>query len=89
MSSLEHTEPVPVDPELKRLDGAVREAYVPALAPPVTYGSLADIPFDNAIAGTRRGRPQPQAQGYGHGCGEGRGRRRAQGRAQGRGQERG
>lgn len=48
MSSLEHTEPALVEPELKRLDGTVREAYVPALAAPVTYGSLADIPFDNA-----------------------------------------
>ncbi|QYX78181.1 AMP-dependent synthetase/ligase [Streptomyces akebiae] len=48
MSHLESTEPALVEPELKRLDGAVREAYVPALAAPVTYGSLADIPFDNA-----------------------------------------
>ncbi|MFJ6571614.1 AMP-dependent synthetase/ligase [Streptomyces sp. NPDC091292] len=35
-------------PELKRLDGQVREAYVPPLVAPVTHGSLADIPFDNA-----------------------------------------
>ncbi|WP_338896626.1 AMP-dependent synthetase/ligase [Streptomyces sp. TG1A-60] len=48
MSSLERTQPALVAPELKRLDGTVREAYVPALAAPVTYGSLADIPFDNA-----------------------------------------
>ncbi|MGW0844993.1 AMP-dependent synthetase/ligase [Streptomyces sp. NPDC002787] len=48
MSSLERIEPALVEPELKRLDGIVREAYVPALAAPVTYGSLADIPFDNA-----------------------------------------
>ncbi|BBC35727.1 AMP-binding enzyme [Streptomyces graminofaciens] len=48
MSSLDRTEPVLVDPELKRLDGVVREAYVPPLATPVTYGSLAEIPFDNA-----------------------------------------
>lgn len=48
MSSLDRTQPTLVEPELKRLDGAVREAYVPALAAPVAYGSLADIPFDNA-----------------------------------------
>ncbi|MEH0428160.1 AMP-binding protein [Streptomyces stelliscabiei] len=48
MSSLEHTEPALLEPELKRLDGTVREAYVPALAEPAAYGSLADIPFDNA-----------------------------------------
>jgi long-chain acyl-CoA synthetase len=48
VSSLDRTQPALVEPELKRLDGAVREAYVPALAAPVAYGSLADIPFDNA-----------------------------------------
>lgn len=42
--------PVLVEPELKRLDGVVREAAVPPLAAPVTHGSLADIPFDNASA---------------------------------------
>ncbi|WP_031478050.1 AMP-dependent synthetase/ligase [Streptomyces bicolor] len=39
-----------VQPETRRLDGAVREAYVPPFAPPVTHGSLADLPFDNAHA---------------------------------------
>lgn len=39
-----------VQPETRRLDGAVREAYVPPFAPPVTHGSLADLPFDNAAA---------------------------------------
>lgn len=42
--------PTLVQPETKRLDGAVREAYVPPFAPPVTHGSLADLPFDNASA---------------------------------------
>ncbi|WP_242620855.1 long-chain fatty acid--CoA ligase [Streptomyces sp. BK239] len=42
--------PVLVEPEIRRLDGAVREASVPALARPVTYGSLADLPFENAAA---------------------------------------
>ncbi|WP_228976387.1 long-chain fatty acid--CoA ligase [Streptomyces sp. DH12] len=40
----------PVPPQRVLVDGAVREASVPALAPPVTDGSLADIPFDNARA---------------------------------------
>ncbi|MFB8247985.1 AMP-dependent synthetase/ligase [Streptomyces sp. NPDC055952] len=40
--------PVLVEPEVRRLDGAVREASVPPLAPPWTHGSLADLPFDNA-----------------------------------------
>ncbi|ANP48767.1 long-chain acyl-CoA synthetase [Streptomyces griseochromogenes] len=40
--------PVLVEPEIRRLDGAVREAYVPPFAPPVRHGSLADLPFDNA-----------------------------------------
>ncbi|MFE5819519.1 AMP-dependent synthetase/ligase [Streptomyces sp. NPDC056479] len=39
-----------VQPETRRLDGVVREAYVPPFAPPVTHGSLADLPFDNAAA---------------------------------------
>ncbi|TXS50507.1 long-chain fatty acid--CoA ligase [Streptomyces sp. uw30] len=39
-----------VQPETRRLDGVVREAYVPPFAPPVTHGSLADLPFDNADA---------------------------------------
>ncbi|MDR6980503.1 long-chain acyl-CoA synthetase [Streptomyces sp. 3330] len=42
--------PAPVEPETRRLDGEVREASVPALARPVTYGSLADLPYDNAAA---------------------------------------
>ncbi len=42
--------PVLVQPETRRLDGAVREAYVPPFAPPVTHGSLADLPFENASA---------------------------------------
>jgi len=36
------------EPEVRRLDGVVREVAVPALILPVTRGSLADIPFDNA-----------------------------------------
>ncbi|MGX4690502.1 AMP-dependent synthetase/ligase [Streptomyces sp. JNUCC 63] len=42
--------PVLVEPETRRLDGEVREAYVPPLVPPVTHGSLADLPFENASA---------------------------------------
>ncbi|MFI6038772.1 AMP-dependent synthetase/ligase [Streptomyces sp. NPDC051315] len=42
--------PALVEPETRRLDGAVREASVPAFARPVTYGSLADLPFENAEA---------------------------------------
>ncbi|MFE9172439.1 AMP-dependent synthetase/ligase [Streptomyces kebangsaanensis] len=42
--------PVLVEPETRRLDGEVREAYVPPLVPPVTHGSLADLPFENAGA---------------------------------------
>jgi long-chain acyl-CoA synthetase len=37
-----------VAPEIRRLDGEVREASVPPLVPPSTHGSLADLPFDNA-----------------------------------------
>ncbi|MFK0022382.1 AMP-dependent synthetase/ligase [Streptomyces sp. NPDC090798] len=37
-----------VEPEIKRLDGVVREVSVPPLVGQVTHGSLADIPFDNA-----------------------------------------
>jgi long-chain acyl-CoA synthetase len=40
--------PVLVAPELRRLDGEVREAAVPPLVPPVSHGSLADLPFENA-----------------------------------------
>ncbi|MEU6278702.1 AMP-binding protein [Streptomyces sp. NPDC047028] len=43
--------PLLVTPETKRLGGAVREAAVPPFAPPLTHGSLADLPFDNAAAG--------------------------------------
>ncbi|MFD8230906.1 AMP-dependent synthetase/ligase [Streptomyces sp. NPDC059696] len=39
-----------VEPEVRRMDGAVREASVPPLAPPWAHGSLADLPFDNASA---------------------------------------
>ncbi|MHC3474503.1 AMP-dependent synthetase/ligase [Streptomyces sp. 7R007] len=39
-----------VEPEIRRLDGEVREASVPPLVPPPAYGSLADLPFDNADA---------------------------------------
>ena len=42
--------PVLVEPELVRLDGEVREVSVPPLVAPVTHGSLADLPFDNAEA---------------------------------------
>ncbi|MFF7732392.1 AMP-binding protein [Streptomyces sp. NPDC007984] len=42
--------PVLVEPEVRRLDGAVREVSVPPLAAPWTHGSLADLPFDNASA---------------------------------------
>ncbi|PAZ15809.1 long-chain fatty acid--CoA ligase [Streptomyces sp. SA15] len=40
--------PVLVEPEIRRLDGEVREVSVPPLVPPATHGSLADLPFDNA-----------------------------------------
>ncbi|MET7655259.1 long-chain fatty acid--CoA ligase, partial [Streptomyces sp. NPDC005486] len=40
--------PTLVEPETRRLDGVVREASVPPFARPVTYGSLADLPYDNA-----------------------------------------
>ncbi|TPQ22092.1 AMP-dependent synthetase/ligase [Streptomyces sporangiiformans] len=52
MSPKKASSPAPalVEPEIKRLDGVVREAAVPPLVAPVTYGSLADIPFDNASA---------------------------------------
>ncbi|WP_328781064.1 AMP-dependent synthetase/ligase [Streptomyces canus] len=42
--------PVLVEPEIVRLDGEVREVSVPPLVPPLTHGSLADLPFDNAEA---------------------------------------
>ncbi|MEU3790530.1 AMP-dependent synthetase/ligase [Streptomyces fructofermentans] len=40
--------PVLPEPEVRKLDGVVREVSVPPLVRPVTHGSLADIPFDNA-----------------------------------------
>ncbi|MET7476737.1 AMP-binding protein [Streptomyces sp. NPDC005648] len=40
--------PVLVEPEVRRLDGEVREVSVPPFVPPLTHGSLADLPFDNA-----------------------------------------
>lgn len=42
--------PVLVEPEIRRLDGVVREVFVPPLVPPATHGSLADLPFENAAA---------------------------------------
>ncbi len=46
--------PVFVAPETRRLDGEVREAYVPPLVAQVTHGSLADLPFENATADPAR-----------------------------------
>ncbi|MER5448086.1 long-chain fatty acid--CoA ligase [Streptomyces sp. NPDC002766] len=40
--------PVLVEPVVRRLEGEVREVSVPPFAPPTTYGSLADLPFENA-----------------------------------------
>ncbi|MFD5590526.1 AMP-dependent synthetase/ligase [Streptomyces griseorubiginosus] len=40
--------PVLVEPEIVRLNGEVREVAVPPLVAPLTHGSLADLPFDNA-----------------------------------------
>ncbi|WP_217549211.1 long-chain fatty acid--CoA ligase [Streptomyces sp. GbtcB6] len=42
--------PILVEPLVQRLDGVVREAYVPPFAPPVRHGSLGDLPFENAEA---------------------------------------
>jgi long-chain acyl-CoA synthetase len=42
--------PVLVEPQIQRLNGAVREAYVPPFSAPVRHGSLGDLPFDNAEA---------------------------------------
>ena len=39
-----------VEPEIRRLDGEVREVSVPSLVAPPIHGSLADLPFDNADA---------------------------------------
>ncbi|WP_260606794.1 long-chain fatty acid--CoA ligase [Streptomyces sp. WAC08241] len=38
----------PVEPHKVLVDGRVREASVPALAPRIARGSLADLPYDNA-----------------------------------------
>ncbi|MCT9082572.1 AMP-binding protein, partial [Streptomyces fulvoviolaceus] len=40
--------PILVEPEIRMLDGAVREVSVPPFVPPRTHGSLAELPFDNA-----------------------------------------
>ncbi|MFC7310018.1 AMP-dependent synthetase/ligase [Streptomyces monticola] len=40
--------PLLVEPDKKIQDGVVREVSVPPLVPPVTDGSLADIPYSNA-----------------------------------------
>ncbi|WP_393079674.1 AMP-dependent synthetase/ligase [Streptomyces sp. LN704] len=48
MPSPYHSPPSLVEPEIRRLDGVVREVSVPPLVAQVTHGSLADIPFDNA-----------------------------------------
>ncbi|MET8447712.1 AMP-dependent synthetase/ligase [Streptomyces sp. NPDC005209] len=45
--------PILVEPETRRLDGAVREAFVPPFAPPVKHGSLGDLPFENAETAPR------------------------------------
>ncbi|MEU8978890.1 AMP-dependent synthetase/ligase [Streptomyces sp. NPDC048309] len=50
MSSPYTPEPPSTEPEIRRLDGVVREVAVPPLVATVTHGSLADIPFDNATA---------------------------------------
>ncbi|MFD3567204.1 AMP-dependent synthetase/ligase [Streptomyces sp. NPDC058667] len=42
------SESEPVEPRKTLVDGVVREVSVPALAPPVRRGSLADLPYDNA-----------------------------------------
>ncbi|GAV46011.1 AMP-dependent synthetase/ligase [Streptomyces acidiscabies] len=48
-TQIDGIEPPVVEPELVRYDdGEVREVSVPALVPAVGYGSLADLPFDNA-----------------------------------------
>ncbi|MFD7706436.1 AMP-dependent synthetase/ligase [Streptomyces sp. NPDC059785] len=53
MSTHHASEPPLVRPEIKRLDGTVREVAVPPLVGAVRHGSLADIPFDNAGAAPR------------------------------------
>jgi long-chain acyl-CoA synthetase len=46
--------PVFPEPQTRRLNGEVREAYVPPLVARVTHGSLADLPFENAGAEPER-----------------------------------
>ncbi|MEV6171277.1 AMP-dependent synthetase/ligase [Streptomyces sp. NPDC051954] len=43
-------EPVLRAPQIRRLDGVVREASIPPLVAPAAHGSLADLPFDNEEA---------------------------------------
>ncbi|WP_155059830.1 AMP-dependent synthetase/ligase [Streptomyces blattellae] len=47
-------QPVLVAPEVRRLDGVVREVSIPPLVAPPAHGSLADLPFDRAEAEPRR-----------------------------------
>ncbi|MEV8065582.1 long-chain fatty acid--CoA ligase [Streptomyces sp. NPDC085995] len=44
----------PAAPRTRRMNGEVREAYVPPLVARVTHGSLADLPFENAGADPTR-----------------------------------
>lgn len=41
-------EPILMAPEIRRLDGVVREVSIPPLVAPAVHGSLADLPFDRA-----------------------------------------
>lgn len=41
-------EPILRAPEIRRLDGVVREVAIPPLVAPAVHGSLADLPFDRA-----------------------------------------
>ncbi|MDJ1133805.1 AMP-dependent synthetase/ligase [Streptomyces iconiensis] len=56
------SQPPLTEPQIKTEHGRVREISVPPLAPAVTHGNLADIPFTNAVeapaetALTRKGR---------------------------------
>ncbi|MFF4586612.1 AMP-dependent synthetase/ligase [Streptomyces sp. NPDC001388] len=52
-ADFDDTPPALVEPETRRLDGVVREVSIPAFAQPVTHGSLADLPYDNASAAPR------------------------------------
>lgn len=42
--------PLAAQPQIRRLGGEVREVAVPPLAKPITRGSLADLPYENAFA---------------------------------------